>query len=62
MGHSIRSGKQCAEFYWDVQLKIAGLCFTIAMAAVGCEGRICEKAVAGYVRSMVEVFRIGTVV
>ena len=28
------------------------LCFTMETAAVGCEGRICETAVAGYVRAM----------
>ena len=28
------------------------LCFTIEMAVVGREGRICETAVAGYVRAM----------
>ena len=28
------------------------LCFTMETAAVGCEGRICERAVAGYVRIM----------
>ena len=38
------------------------LCFTMETAAVGCEGRICETAVAGYVRASVEVVRIGTVV
>ena len=37
------------------------LCFTMETAAVGCEGRICETAVAGYVRASVEVVRIGTV-
>ena len=33
------------------------LCFTIEMAGVGREGRICEAAVAGYVAAV----RIGTV-
>ena len=28
------------------------LCFTMETAAVGCEGRICKTAVAGYVRAM----------
>ena len=28
------------------------LYFTMETAAVGCEGRICETAVAGYVRAM----------
>ena len=28
------------------------LCFTMETAAVGCEGRICETTVAGYVRAM----------
>ena len=28
------------------------LCFTMKIAAVGCEGRICETAGAGYVRAM----------
>ena len=38
------------------------LCFTIETALVGREGRICETAVAGYVRAMPAVVRIGTVV
>ena len=38
------------------------LCFTMETAAVGCEGRICETAVAGYVRAMAGIVRIGTVV
>ena len=48
------------------------LCFTMETAAVGCEGRICETAVAGYVRATsalcsryvrasVEVVHTGTV-
>ena len=28
------------------------LCFTMETGVVGCEGRICETAVAGYVRAM----------
>ena len=31
------------------------LCFTMETAAVGCEGRICETAGAGYVRAMFAV-------
>ena len=38
------------------------LCFTIEMAAIGHEGRICKTAVAGYVRAIPAVVRIGTVV
>ena len=38
------------------------LCFTIETGVVGREGRICEMAVAGYVRAMFAVIRIGTVV
>ena len=85
---STRSGKQCAEYYWGMQLQIARrfitvvsrwswvamggalllgnatddvvknkmaremLCFTMETAAVGCQGSICETAVAGYVRPM----------
>ena len=40
----------------------AMLCFTIETAVVGREGRICETAVAGYVRAMLAAVRIGTVV
>ena len=29
------------------------LCFTMETGVVGCEGRICETAVAGYVRNCV---------
>ena len=38
------------------------LCFTMETAAVGCEGRSCGTAVAGYVRATLAVVRIGTVV
>ena len=38
------------------------LCFTIETAAVGRESRMCERAVAGYVRAMSAAVRIGTVV
>ena len=38
------------------------LCFTMEMAAVGCEDRSCGTAVAGYVRATLAVVRIGTVV
>ena len=38
------------------------LCFTMETGVVGCEGRICETAVAGYVRATLAVVRIGTVV
>ena len=36
--------------------------FTMETGVVGCEGRICETAVAGYVRATLAVVRIGTVV
>ena len=38
------------------------LCFTIETGVAGREGRICETAVAGYVRAMFAVVRIGMVV
>ena len=38
------------------------LCFTLETAAVGCEGRSCATADAGYVRATLAVVRIGTVV
>ena len=38
------------------------LCFTMETGVVGCEGRICETAGAGYVRATLAVVCIGTVV
>ena len=38
------------------------LCFTVERAVVGREGRICETAVAGYVRATLVSIRIVIVV